>query len=450
MLKIRAICGCRAAMARISADELGIVEVAPRPLAGMRPPAGSSPPRVRRRAAQRQGGHGRGGEIAAVRRARSCGEDALLQPDVAVHATLSEMATHERIWEVFRQEDEGDPMIHAGNVNAPDEELAMHYAREFYGRRGESHRLWIVARDAITELDDPDLLKPPFDRSHKKPGGYIIKHKLEAGEAACRLGAGGVTSAPPSLDAPTRAALAELLLSVADDEFVIGFWDSEWTGIAPMLEEDVATSSVAQDEIGHARALYELLAELTGDDADAIAFGRDADAFRHAALLNHARGDWAFSVGRRYLYETADAVRLAALARSGLRAARAAGGQDAARGDLPPASRRCLAAPPRRWGTRGPRSPGGRDPNPLGRCAGRSSLRSPPSLRCSPPGCCPSRCPTCTRSGCATSDLASSPSRARCPRSRPTPPAGRCERTSFDWLHGELTLVAASEEGAVW
>ena len=29
-------------------------------------------------------------------------------------------------------------MIHSGNVNAPDEELAMHYAREFYGRRGES------------------------------------------------------------------------------------------------------------------------------------------------------------------------------------------------------------------------------------------------------------------------------------------------------------------------
>jgi ring-1,2-phenylacetyl-CoA epoxidase subunit PaaB len=92
-------------------------------------------------------------------------------------------APGEGIWEVFRQEDEGDPMIHSGNVNAPDEELAMHYAREFYGRRGESHRLWIVPRDAITELEDPDLLQPPFDRSHKKPGGYIIKHKLEAAKA---------------------------------------------------------------------------------------------------------------------------------------------------------------------------------------------------------------------------------------------------------------------------
>jgi ring-1,2-phenylacetyl-CoA epoxidase subunit PaaC len=124
-----------------------------------------------------------------------------------------------------------------------------------------------------------------------------------------------VTERPP-LTATTRDALAELLLAVADDEFVIGFWDSEWTGIAPMLEEDVATSSIAQDEIGHAKALYELLAELTDDDADRIAYARDADAFRHAALLNHGRRDWAFSAARRFLYETADAVRLAALAQS--------------------------------------------------------------------------------------------------------------------------------------
>lgn len=116
--------------------------------------------------------------------------------------------------------------------------------------------------------------------------------------------------------APPREALAELLLAIADDEFVIGFWDSEWTGIAPMLEEDVATSSISQDEIGHAKALYELLAGLTGDDADTIAFGRDADGYRHAALLNHPRTDWAFTVARRYLYETADAVRLEALTRS--------------------------------------------------------------------------------------------------------------------------------------
>jgi ring-1,2-phenylacetyl-CoA epoxidase subunit PaaC len=118
------------------------------------------------------------------------------------------------------------------------------------------------------------------------------------------------------LDATTRDALAELLLAMADDEFVLGFWDSEWTGIAPMLEEDVAMSSVSQDEIGHAKALYELLAGLTGEDADRIAFGRPVDGYRHAALMNHARTDWALSIARRFLYEHADAVRLESLAAS--------------------------------------------------------------------------------------------------------------------------------------
>jgi ring-1,2-phenylacetyl-CoA epoxidase subunit PaaC len=118
------------------------------------------------------------------------------------------------------------------------------------------------------------------------------------------------------LDAGTRDALAELLLTMADDEFVLGFWDSEWTGIAPILEEDVAMSSVSQDEIGHAKALYELLAELTGGNADQIAFGRPAEGYRHAALMNHARVDWAFTIARRFLYEHADAVRLESLAAS--------------------------------------------------------------------------------------------------------------------------------------
>ncbi|HET6819779.1 MAG TPA: 1,2-phenylacetyl-CoA epoxidase subunit PaaC [Candidatus Limnocylindria bacterium] len=119
-----------------------------------------------------------------------------------------------------------------------------------------------------------------------------------------------------SLAPATRDAVAELLLTLADDEFVLGFWDSEWTGIAPMLEEDVAMSSVSQDEIGHAKAWFELLAGLTDADADRLAFGRAPEDYRHAALMNHARTDWAFTVARRYLYEQADAVRLEALGRS--------------------------------------------------------------------------------------------------------------------------------------
>ena len=115
-----------------------------------------------------------------------------------------------------------------------------------------------------------------------------------------------------ALDPRTRAALAGLLLSMADDEFVIGFSDSEWTGIAPILEEDVAMSSIAQDELGHARALYELLAGLLADgrDADALAYDREPEAYRHARLLDHGRGDWATTIARRFLYDTADTARL--------------------------------------------------------------------------------------------------------------------------------------------
>jgi ring-1,2-phenylacetyl-CoA epoxidase subunit PaaC len=132
------------------------------------------------------------------------------------------------------------------------------------------------------------------------------------------------TSAGADLVPATRDALALLLLSMADDEFVIGFSDSEWTGIAPLLEEDVATSSLAQDELGHAQALYRLLAELLDDgrDADAIAYDRPPEGYYHARLLDHGRGDWADTIARRYLYDTADAVRLEALAESSYAALR--------------------------------------------------------------------------------------------------------------------------------
>ena len=89
-----------------------------------------------------------------------------------------------------------------------------------------------------------------FDLKYRRVDGYSIKARLK--EARERAGT--------------------LLLGIADDELILGWRDSEWTGIAPTLEEDVAFSSIAQNEIGHARALYELAAAELGDDADALAF----------------------------------------------------------------------------------------------------------------------------------------------------------------------------------
>src|SRR3954449_11959712 len=106
------------------------------------------------------------------------------------------------------------------------------------------------------------------------------------------------------------------LLEIADDELILGWRDSEWTGIAPSLEEGVAFSSIAQNEIGHARALYELAAAALGTTADELAFDRDPSDYRSSQLVEQRRMDWAHTIARHYLYETADEIRLAALKES--------------------------------------------------------------------------------------------------------------------------------------
>ena len=111
-----------------------------------------------------------------------------------------------QVYEVFRREREGGPMQHAGNLLAPDPELAAHYAREFYGRRQESVRLWIVPRAAIRDLADPDLLQPPFDRSFKKPAGYSTEIKRKLAEARARAGGGGGEAADAEDEDPVVAA----------------------------------------------------------------------------------------------------------------------------------------------------------------------------------------------------------------------------------------------------
>jgi ring-1,2-phenylacetyl-CoA epoxidase subunit PaaC len=105
----------------------------------------------------------------------------------------------------------------------------------------------------------------------------------------------------------------DLLLSIADDELFLGWRNSEWTGIAPFLEEDVAFSSIAQNEIGHARALYELAARELGTTADELAFDRSPEEYRCAPLVQLRKLEWARTIARHWLYETADEIRLEAL-----------------------------------------------------------------------------------------------------------------------------------------
>jgi ring-1,2-phenylacetyl-CoA epoxidase subunit PaaC len=110
------------------------------------------------------------------------------------------------------------------------------------------------------------------------------------------------------------SALAQHLLELADDELILGWRNSEWTGIAPFLEEDVAFSSIAQNEIGHARALYDILARKRGVGPDGLALDRSPAEYRSAPLVElRLVPDWGATIARHYLYETADAVRIEAL-----------------------------------------------------------------------------------------------------------------------------------------
>ena len=106
---------------------------------------------------------------------------------------------------------------------------------------------------------------------------------------------------------------AQTLLELADDELILGWRNSEWTGIAPLLEEDVAFSSIAQNEIGHARAWYELAARELGTTADELAFDRAPEEYRCGPLVELRLLDWAHAIARRWLYEAADRVRIEAL-----------------------------------------------------------------------------------------------------------------------------------------
>ncbi len=90
-----------------------------------------------------------------------------------------------QVCEVFRQERKGQPFQHAGSVGAPDLRFAEIYAREQYGRRGESEALWVVPREAVHEIDEfPD----EFDLKYRRVDGYSIKARLrEARERAGTL-----------------------------------------------------------------------------------------------------------------------------------------------------------------------------------------------------------------------------------------------------------------------
>ena len=122
-----------------------------------------------------------------------------------------------------------------------------------------------------------------------------------------------MTQLPDELKQP----LAELLLSVADDKFILGHRNADWTGLAPILEEDIAFSSLAQDELAHASALYQIAADLLDTKPDKVAYGRRAEEYRCAQIVELSdEFDWAVAIARSFFCDHFDYIRLNRLARS--------------------------------------------------------------------------------------------------------------------------------------
>jgi ring-1,2-phenylacetyl-CoA epoxidase subunit PaaC len=111
-------------------------------------------------------------------------------------------------------------------------------------------------------------------------------------------------------------AIKELLYKMADDQLVLGHRNSEWTGMGPLLEEDIAFSSMAQDRIGHSLAMYTLLHDLGESNPDTLAFTRKADTFHNCILVELPNAEYDFSLIRHFLFDTADAFRFECLTRS--------------------------------------------------------------------------------------------------------------------------------------
>jgi ring-1,2-phenylacetyl-CoA epoxidase subunit PaaC len=111
-------------------------------------------------------------------------------------------------------------------------------------------------------------------------------------------------------------AIKDLLFKIADDQLILGHRSSEWIGFGPLLEEDIAFASKAQDKVGQSLAFYKLLESLGEADPDITAFGRKASEFHNSTFVELPNGEFDFSIIRLFLFDTAEFIRFAALAES--------------------------------------------------------------------------------------------------------------------------------------
>ena len=115
-----------------------------------------------------------------------------------------------------------------------------------------------------------------------------------------------------------REALLDYVLRLGDTALILGQQNARWCGHAPVLEEDMAVSNIALDQIGQARLLLTLAGEIegTGRDEDALAFHRDGPAFRNLLIVEQPNGDFAQTIARNLLVDAFLLELYGALSRS--------------------------------------------------------------------------------------------------------------------------------------
>jgi ring-1,2-phenylacetyl-CoA epoxidase subunit PaaC len=98
----------------------------------------------------------------------------------------------------------------------------------------------------------------------------------------------------------------QYLLRIGDTALILGQRLAEWTGHAPVLEEDIALANMALDLIGQCRAVLTHAGALegAGHDEDQLAFLRDERDYRNVTLVELPRGDFAVTVVRNTVMST--------------------------------------------------------------------------------------------------------------------------------------------------
>lgn len=115
-----------------------------------------------------------------------------------------------------------------------------------------------------------------------------------------------------------RAQHVDYILRLADSAMILGHRLSEWCGHGPVLEEDIALSNIALDQIGLARLLYTHAGavEGSGRTEDDFAFKRDVMEWRNVLLAEQPNGDFADTIARQFLIDCFNVELLSSLSNS--------------------------------------------------------------------------------------------------------------------------------------